>query len=407
MDKDIAIELKNVTKTFYIPENRKATVKSFVVSFLRQGNTKRFIAVNDVSVDIKKGEFIGFIGRNGSGKSTLLKLIAGIYFPDKGSRIKLNGSLVPFLELGVGFNPEISGRENVFLNGTILGMTEEYLKSRYDEIVRFAELEDFMEMPVKNYSSGMMVRLAFSIAIQTDADIYILDEILAVGDAAFQQKCIRVIQDIKKRGKTIIYVSHSMNDIKQYCDRVLLLDQGKTICLGTPDKVIDEYKRISIERSIEMMEVDKETAAEMWASRIPQTRQVEIQSMYTVDLNGKRKEKFETGENVGVCVELKRNATTSESLNLGIGLHSVDDQALISGANTMWDGVKINEDCEGMQLVILDLKLNTGTYFFSATLFKDKVDDFYHVVPIGPKFTVSNAGVRFGGRMAVEHEWIS
>lgn len=243
MDADTVIKIEHLSKTFYIPEDRKFTLKSLVTSFFKQGRTRKFEALKDINLEIHKGDFVGLIGRNGSGKSTLLKMIAGIYYPDKGSLIKVRGRLVPFLELGVGFNPELSGRENIFLNGTILGMTRQYIKAKYDEIVDFAELREFIEMPVKNYSSGMMVRLAFSIAVQTDADIYILDEILGVGDAAFQKKSIGIINKFIEEGKTLLYVSHDLNSVKKYCNKVAWI-KDSTIAAYSSDveKVTEEYR---------------------------------------------------------------------------------------------------------------------------------------------------------------------
>jgi len=252
---DIAISLKNLSKTFYIHEDPKYTLRSLFANFFRQGKTKRFTALDNISLDIKQGEFVGVIGKNGSGKSTLLKLIAGIYNPDKGSKITVNGKLVPFLELGVGFNPELTGRENVYLNGTILGMTRSFLDQKYREIIDFAELWDFEDMPVKNYSSGMVVRLAFSIAIQADADIYILDEILSVGDAGFQKKSLQTIRNMKKRGKTILFVSHSIAAVKEFCDRAILIHEHKIREEGAPEQVALAYERLFLTSQAKPVEV--------------------------------------------------------------------------------------------------------------------------------------------------------
>ena len=198
--------------------------------------------MKDIDLDVYKGEFLGIMGRNGSGKSTLLKILAGIYEPTSGS-VKVTGSVVPFLELGVGFNAELSGRENVFLNGIILGMSKDKLKKKYDEIVAFAELEKFMDMPLKNYSSGMQVRLAFSIAIMADADIYILDEVLAVGDVEFQKKCFDVFRNYKEQKKTVILVTHAAGSVKDFCTRAVFLKDGVFQVQGDVDEVIEAYNR--------------------------------------------------------------------------------------------------------------------------------------------------------------------
>lgn len=239
-EKEVAIKIRNLSKTFMIREDTKYSLKELVASFFNQGRTKQFKALDNLNLDIYKGEFFGIIGGNGSGKSTLLKLIARIYEGDKGSQIDYAGRLVPFLELGVGFNSELTGRENIYLNGTILGMTINYLNSKLNEIIEFAEIGEYIDMPVKNYSSGMMLKLAFSIAIQAKADIYLLDEILAVGDAKFQQKSGKVIQKLKEEGKTIVFVSHSMDAVAKLCDRVLLLRKGNYI-VGNPAEVTKIY----------------------------------------------------------------------------------------------------------------------------------------------------------------------
>lgn len=242
MENEVAIKLTNVSKSFYIHDDTKFTLKSLFASFLSQGKTKLFKSLDSIDIEIKRGEFIGVIGRNGSGKSTLLKLIAGIYNPDKGGRIDYLGRLVPFLELGVGFNPELTGRENIFLNGTILGMTRKFLEDKFDEIVDFAELREFIDVPVKNYSSGMTVRLAFSIAVQTKADIYLLDEVLAVGDMAFQKKSEKKMYDLINRGATVVFVSQDTGKIRQLADRAIYLKDHKIEAIGDPETVTRLYE---------------------------------------------------------------------------------------------------------------------------------------------------------------------
>lgn len=242
MDSKPIIQLKNVKKSFFLPHEKHDTFIEFATNpmrlFKRAG--EQYEVLKDIDLEIYPGEFIGIMGRNGSGKSTLLKIMAGIYEPTSG-KVKVNGKIVPFLELGVGFNPELSGRENVYLNGTILGIKKEKLKKKYQEIVDFAELEKFMDAPLKNYSSGMQVRLAFSIAIMVDADIYILDEVLAVGDVAFQEKCFDVFRKYKKDGKTVILVTHSPDSVKKFCDRAVFLKDGVLQKPGSVDEVIQSY----------------------------------------------------------------------------------------------------------------------------------------------------------------------
>ena len=241
LDKPI-VELKNVKKSFFLTNEKHDTFIEYLSDprriFRRAG--EQYEVLKDIDMKVYPGEFIGIMGRNGCGKSTLLKIMSGIYEPSAG-KVIVRGRMIPFLELGVGFNPELSGRENVFLNGIILGMKKRDLECRYEEIVKFAELEKFMDAPLKNYSSGMQVRLAFSIAIMADADVYILDEVLAVGDVAFQEKCFDVFRQYKKEGKTVILVTHSVASVKDFCDRALLLKDGVLHDLGSIDNVVKAY----------------------------------------------------------------------------------------------------------------------------------------------------------------------
>ncbi len=237
-----ALEIKNLTKTFEKGHKPKLTLKEHFISPFSKRKTEKFNAVDGLSFEVKEGEFFGIIGRNGSGKSTLLKLLAGILEPTNGY-VTINGKIVPFLELGVGFNPELTARENVFLNGAILGMSRKELSKKFDEIIKFAEVEEFVDTQVKNFSSGMYVRLAFAIAIQTEADIYLIDEILSVGDYAFQQKCFNLFRKLRKEGKTFIFVSHDLGAVQEFCDRAIYIKSGKLMFEGETEEVIKSYIR--------------------------------------------------------------------------------------------------------------------------------------------------------------------
>ena len=240
--KDI-ITVDHLSKSFKLPTERSWGLKQAIFNRLKgiKGYTKQEV-LKDISFTVKKGEFLGIVGRNGSGKSTLLKILSKIYTPDSGS-ITVSGSLVPFIELGVGFNPELTGRENIYMNGAMLGFSNEEMDKMFDDIVQFAELAPFMDQKLKNYSSGMQVRLAFSIAIRAHGDILILDEILAVGDAAFQEKCNQYFASLDKN-QTVILVTHSMENVRQFCDRAILIDQGKIIKEGDPEVVADAYLKL-------------------------------------------------------------------------------------------------------------------------------------------------------------------
>ncbi len=243
MEKDVVISVKNLHKSFKLPTERAWGLKQAIFNRLKgiKGYKEQKV-LNGISFDVNRNEFVGIVGRNGSGKSTLLKTLAKIYFPEKGS-VEIKGNLIPFIELGVGFNPDLTGRENVYLNGALLGFSNKEMDTMYDEIVDFAELREFMDQKLKNYSSGMQVRLAFSIAIRAKGDILLLDEVLAVGDAAFQKKCNDYFSQIKNN-QTVILVTHDMNSVVKFCDRAILIDEGRIKLDGKPEKVAEAYKKL-------------------------------------------------------------------------------------------------------------------------------------------------------------------
>ena len=266
MDKNIAINISSVTKTFNLPHDRNSTIKGALVNFYKKKRSiEKQVALNDVSFQIKKGEFFGIVGRNGSGKSTLLKILAGIYEPTSGS-ISINGKLIPFIELGVGFSPELTGRENVFLNGALLGFSRNEMLRIYSDIVEFAELEKFMDQKLKNYSSGMQVRLAFSIAVQTKADILLIDEVLAVGDAAFQRKCFDHFMELKKQNATVVLVTHDMAAIRQYCDRAIMIEGAKVIKAGKPEEIAKEYLELFIKEAETKPQKSSKKVVDRWGN---------------------------------------------------------------------------------------------------------------------------------------------
>ena len=239
----VVISVKHLHKSFKLPTERAWGLKQAIFNRLKGiKGYKELKVLNGISFDIHQNEFVGIVGRNGSGKSTLLKTLAKIYFPEKGS-VEINGTLVPFIELGVGFNPELSGRENIYLNGALLGFSNKEMDAMYDEIVDFAELREFMDQKLKNYSSGMQVRLAFSIAIRAKGDILLLDEVLAVGDAAFQQKCADYFASIKGK-QTVILVTHDMGNICKYCTRAILIEKGRIELDGEPSTIAKAYNNL-------------------------------------------------------------------------------------------------------------------------------------------------------------------
>lgn len=244
-NQDIVINVQNVTKSFKLPIDKASSLKQAFFNRIKgeRGYVEQTV-LRDVSFQIHKGDFFGIVGRNGSGKSTLLKLMAQIYSPNSGS-ITVNGTLIPFIELGVGFSPELSGHDNVYLNGALMGFSTHEIDKMYDDIVDFAELGNFMEQKIKNYSSGMLVRLAFSMAIRAQSDILLLDEILAVGDEAFQRKCYAYFAKLKKERKTVVLVTHSMDSVQMFCNKALMLEDGQITVLGKTSEVAKRYREVN------------------------------------------------------------------------------------------------------------------------------------------------------------------
>jgi ABC-type polysaccharide/polyol phosphate transport system ATPase subunit len=239
-----AVSVRHVSKTFRLPHQRYHTLKERTLHPFRSRSYDELRAVQDVSVEIAPGEFFGIVGRNGSGKSTLLKCLAGIYNID-GGELTVNGRLSPFIELGVGFNPDLTARDNVIINAIMLGLSRKEAVERFDDIVAFAELEDFVDLKLKNYSSGMHVRLAFATAVEVDAEILLIDEVLAVGDAAFQQKCFDEFMRLRREGRTMLFVTHDMASVERFCDRAMLLDAGRVIDIGDPQSIARQYNQLN------------------------------------------------------------------------------------------------------------------------------------------------------------------
>jgi ABC-2 type transport system ATP-binding protein len=273
MKDDTAILVKGVQKQFKVPHEKHNTLKEKAVHAFSAKKYSKYKALKNIDFEIKKGDFFGIVGRNGCGKSTLLKIIANIYQPTKGE-VQVNGKIAPFIELGVGFNPELTGRENVFLSGTILGLTKKRIEELYDEIVAFAELSEFMDQKLKNYSSGMQVRLAFSIAVRAEADILLIDEVLAVGDAAFQAKCFDYFNKLRSNGSTVCFVTHDMSAVNRFCTKALIIEDGRIKKMGKPSEIADIYTNDNLvkdnakenskgEISLSIRELEKENKIEI------------------------------------------------------------------------------------------------------------------------------------------------
>lgn len=361
---DIAIKVEHVSKTFKLPHEKQNSIKSAIIGAFKHGKRtfERQEVLKDVSFEVKQGEFFGIVGRNGSGKSTLLKLLAGIYTPTKG-HVTIYGKLTPFIELGVGFNHELTGRENVFLNGALLGFNRKEMQEMYDDIVKFAELEKFMDQKLKNYSSGMQIRLAFSIAIRANSGIVVLDEVLAVGDAAFQQKCFEVFSTLKKRGTTIVLVTHDMNSVLRFCDRAILISDGEIITEGKPSVVADKYLELNYEQT------EQEHAANKQQDYVKKD-QAAIESAVLTNARDSKASAFDPGE---ACrLTMKYSNPTDTPIHFGFQIYSAESDVYCFGTNTKIDGHQAVSARQGTVTMGLDLNLAPGNYTITvATLNHD------------------------------------
>jgi ABC-type polysaccharide/polyol phosphate transport system ATPase subunit len=298
----------DVSKAFRLPHQQYHTLKERALHPFRSRTFDVLQAVDGVSIEIAQGEFFGIVGRNGSGKSTLLKCLAGIYGIDSG-KLLVRGRLSPFIELGVGFNTDLTARDNVVINAIMLGLTRRQARARFDDIIAFAELEDFLDLKLKNYSSGMHVRLAFAVAIQVDAEILLIDEVLAVGDAAFQQKCFDEFHRLKKEGRTIIFVTHDMGSVQRFCDQAMLLDKGRMIELGEPAWIARRYNELNFGRAVHNLE-----EAESAYTRRDGTREADIVDAWFEDREGNRIVAVAHGDPCCACMEVHFNETLTDPI---------------------------------------------------------------------------------------------
>ena len=377
-------------------------------------NDKRpFWAVKNVNLCINKGEFIGIIGENGSGKTTLLKLICGILKPSEG-QVVVGGSLVPLLEFGLGFQNDLTARENVSLYGSVLGLTKDDLDFKFNRIVEFSGLEDFIDMPLKNMSSGMQVRLAFSIAMETDSDILLVDEILAVGDENFQRKCLDRFIELKKKGRTVVFVSHDLVAVRRFCDKVILLEKGVVTSIGKPDEVIDYYLNqlnkkslsqldfVSLEIKKRDIEIERLKSFENIKPKRWGTKEVEITGVKLIDKSGAVTNDLRSGEPLRIVIEYKRNKNVGSAV-FGIVIRSASNVHCY-GTNTMLKHKHVELKDRGcVELYIKSLPLNYGKFLLSVNVHDeshyhyDWHDDMY-------EFNVKRVS-NDEGLIAIEGEW--
>jgi ABC-2 type transport system ATP-binding protein len=377
---DVAISAQEVAKDFLLPHERRQSIKSVFTNLFRSTDkaVERQHALRGVSFEVEKGEFFGILGRNGSGKSTLLKMLAGIYAPTSG-HVHTEGKLVPFIELGVGFNPELTGRENVHLNGAMLGFSKAQVNAMYDDIVAFAELENFMDQKLKNYSSGMQVRLAFSMATRSEADILLVDEVLAVGDADFQRKCYDYFKSLKKDNKTVVFVTHDMGAVREYCDRAILIDDGVISAQGTAEDVADEYLKLFNAPSENKENVSQDRWGNGWASIEHITTKVK-EKVITVEAvirsNGRKIDEFTFGYRftngegrivaAGNSMVVEGGAPLTMKENERLNLKFVMPDFLGNDTYTLGATVRLNDKvtvCDNWESVTTLKSVKHGTYY--------------------------------------------
>ena len=350
-----AIVVNKVDKTFHLPHDRPGSIKHFFTGWKRHFSKSRRYetqhALRDISFEVRPGEFFGIVGRNGSGKSTLLKMLAGIYEPTNGT-VSCSGKLVPFIELGVGFNPELTGKENIYLNGALMGFSKKEIDAQYDDIVAFAELEKFMDQKLKNYSSGMQVRLAFSVATTAKADILLIDEVLAVGDADFQRKCFDYFQQLKGSKTTVVFVTHDMNAVREYCDRAILIEKSRLVLEGRPDEVAAAYSRMFIEDS-QASARDNDKRSNRWGDNVMTYNHIHLS------------EKVLTSQIDTLVITTRiRARQTVEKPMFGFSIKNASQMMLI-GTNTQLEGKKIGRLTAGQVITVnwfVPNIFNDGTY---------------------------------------------
>ena len=357
---DSIVVSRGVWKTFRLPHDRPSTFKQRVLHPRQSRAATTLNALQDVSFEVADGEFFGIIGRNGSGKSTLLKCLAGIYEADRGS-LEVRSRVSPFIELGVGFTPELTARDNVVVNAALLGIPSSEANARFPEIIRFAELEQFVDLKLKNYSSGMQVRLGFAAAIQADADIYLVDEVLAVGDARFQEKCFDTFRQMKRDGKTVVYVTHDLATVERFCDRAMWLERGEVAAIGEPPDVIGEYRRRDLELEQAAGPARKQTVAR-WGDGA-----AEIVDVWIERRDGERLSVVPQGQHVAIAARVRFERVMEEPA-FGVIVKGERGEHVVV-ANTILDGVATGRFQPGEEaLFTLRFEAHLGDGIYTATL---------------------------------------
>jgi ABC-type polysaccharide/polyol phosphate transport system ATPase subunit len=395
----LAIQVEDLHKSFRIPTNRVDSLKERAVRPFASREYRELRALDGISFDVRKGEFFGIVGRNGSGKSTLLKLLASIYRADSGT-LRMAGRLAPFIELGVGFNHDLTARENVVLNGVMMGLTPKEMRRRLDAVIEFAELGEFADLKLKNYSSGMMVRLAFSVMMEADADVLLIDEVLAVGDASFQQKCADAFHEMKAAGKTIVLVTHEMATVEEYCHRAMLISDGKIDHIGDPAEVGRRYLRLNFEHG-----GTDETAAEQEPGDLGTgSGEVELVDAWLESSDGERVKSVEQGKEIQVRVELAVRRDVPSGLDVGFVLANADGLGVSQFGTPVrdegWSGVSA-----GQRVLVtanFENPLAPGRYFVHCGINRGDSTENLLFVKGSVDFVVFGAEVS-GGLVSLQH----
>jgi len=387
---EVAIKVEDVYKSFKIPHEKNRSLKSAAINIFKSKNYTVHDAAKGISFEVRAGEFLGIIGRNGCGKSTMLKMLAGIYIPNKG-KITVNGRLSPFLELGVGFNPELTARDNVYLNGTMLGLSRKEIDEKFDEIIEFAELQEFVDQKLKNFSSGMQVRLAFSVAVQAHAEILLIDEVLAVGDTNFQRKCYSVFENLKSNGKTIVFVSHNMDVVKRFCDRVILINDAEIEYEGKPEKATAEYDKLNL--------------ATGWTDN-NESAEVRVQDIEIKDLKSKKTSLVKPENDFEInfkCV----NLTDKEKLvNISVEIQRYGFQCFGTRSSNQIQKNMIAPGKTGfLKLKITNNQLLPGEYNITYRLFSDDFQNYYEIKVAAASFIIEGEAGNKGGVVNLGDQW--
>ena len=390
-----AVVVRDVAKTFVLPHQRYSTFKERALHPFRSRTFDELPVLRDINVQIDEGEFFGIVGRNGSGKSTLLKCLAGIYGADEGT-IDIHGRLSPFIELGVGFNADLTARDNVVLNATMLGLTRREARERFDAIIAFAELEDFLDLKLKNYSSGMSVRLAFSVAIQVDADILLIDEVLAVGDASFQRKCFDEFHRLKAAGKTIVFVTHDMGAVERFCDRAMLIERGRIVSIDAPHRIARAYNEMNFQGA---------TAEHHSEPGRFGSREIEITEAWFENGSGERVTAIGQGERLRLCLHATALADVDEPVFV-FQLRTAEG-ALIFATSTELHGTRTGSFRDGERVTVrtsIDNSFAPGSYTVTPAVARsgqagdllDVRENFERLVVHGTRYS--------GGMVDLPHE---